>query len=81
MPSMERFERQPDSYRQSVLPGDCRKRVAIEAGVAQPWFRYVGLEGTVVSIERFGLSAPGGEALAELGMSVEKLVAAARNLD
>ncbi len=81
MPCLERFERQPEDYRESVLPAHCRRRVAIEAGVSQPWFRYVGLEGTVVSIERFGLSAPGGEALAELGISVEKLVAAARNLD
>ena len=80
MPSMERFERQPDSYKESVLPRGCRKRVAIEAGISQPWYRYVGLDGTTVCIDRFGMSAPGGTVMKELGMTAEHVVAAARAL-
>lgn len=81
MPCMERFDRQEDAYRESVLPSDCRRRLAVEAGVGQPWHKYVGLDGKVVSIERFGLSAPGGQALEELGMSVENVTRVARSLE
>lgn len=79
LPSMERFERQSAAYRESVLPSDCKQRVAIEAGVTQIWYQYVGLEGKVVGIDRFGLSADGGLVLRELGISVENVVAAARS--
>jgi transketolase len=80
MPSMERFERQPAEYKESVLPKSCRKRVAIEAGVSQPWYRYVGLDGTTVSINRFGMSAPGATVMKELGITTEHLVEAAKSL-
>lgn len=79
LPSMERFERQSAAYREYVLPSACKQRVAIEAGVSQIWYQYVGLEGKVVGIDRFGLSADGGLVLRELGISVENVVAAARS--
>ena len=80
MPCMERFERQDAAYREEILPAKCRKRVSIEAGISDPWFRYVGIDGKTVAIDRFGLSAPGGTVLKELGMSVENLVAVAKSL-
>ena len=80
MPCMERFIRQDESYRESVLPSACAKRISIEAGVSQPWFRFVGPAGRVLAIDRFGLSAPGGTVMKELGISVDALVAAAAEL-
>jgi len=80
MPCMERFERQDAAYREEVLPSSCRKRVSIEAGISDPWFRYVGIDGKTVAIDRFGLSAPGGTVLKELGMTAENVVAAAKSL-
>jgi transketolase len=80
MPSTERFDRQPAEYRESVLPAACRKRVAIEAGVSMPWHKYVGLDGKVLGIDRFGLSAPAGTVFKELGITTEGLVAVARSL-
>ncbi len=80
MPCLERFDRQPESYRESVLPSTCRARVAIEAGVSGVWPKYTGLDGRVVSIDRFGLSAPGATVMKELGMTAENLAVAARAL-
>ncbi|MCB1233619.1 MAG: transketolase, partial [Verrucomicrobiae bacterium] len=79
MPCMERFDRQSDDYRDSVLPAACRRRVAIEAGVGAPWHRYTGLDGRVLGIERFGISAPGGTVMKELGMTPQAVVEAARS--
>lgn len=78
MPSFLRFDRQSAEYRESVLPTGCRKRIAIEAGVTDIWRKYVGLDGKVVGIDRFGLSAPGNIAMKELGITTEALVAAAK---
>jgi transketolase len=80
MPCTQRFDRQPAEYRESVLPDACRKRVAIEAGVTILWSKYVGLDGKVVGIDRFGLSAPAATAFKELGITTEALVAAAQAL-
>lgn len=80
MPCFERFERQPAEYREEVLPSSCRKRVAIEAGVTGLWHKYVGLDGRVIGIDRFGLSAPGNVALKELGIGAASLVKAAGEL-
>lgn len=80
MPCFERFEAQPADYQESVLPAACRKRVSIEAGISDPWFRYVGLDGKTVAIDRFGMSAPGAKALELLGMTAENVVKAARSL-
>ena len=80
MPSFLRFDAQPQSYRDAILPPSCRKRVAIEAGVTGLWSKYVGLDGKVVGIDRFGLSAPGNIAMKELGITTENLVAVAKSL-
>ncbi len=80
VPSFLRFDAQSKEYRESVLPLSCRKRVAIEAGVTGLWGKYVGLDGKVVGIDRFGLSAPGNIAMKELGITAESVVAAAQAL-
>ncbi len=80
MPCFERFERQPDSYRAEVLPNECRRRVAIEAGIPEIWSQYVGLDGKIIGLHRFGLSAPGNEVMKELGIDAQHVIDAARSL-
>lgn len=80
VPSFERFNRQPADYKESVLPKAVRKRVAIEAGVTGLWYQYVGLDGKVIGIDRFGMSAPGATVFKELGITTEAVVAAAQSL-
>jgi transketolase len=80
VPCMERFDRQSDDYRESVLPSSCTRRVAIEAGVSPLWVKYTGLAGKVLGIDRFGISAPGDIVMAELGMTPEDVVIAAKSL-
>ncbi|KAJ3106466.1 hypothetical protein HDU97_006252 [Phlyctochytrium planicorne] len=80
MPSFFRFDQQPQAYKDEVLPPTVRARVAIEAGVSQSWWKYVGLDGKVVGIERFGLSGPGGIVMKELGITSDSVVAAAKSL-
>ncbi|MBL9209790.1 MAG: transketolase [Opitutaceae bacterium] len=80
LPCTQRFDRQSAEYRESVLPNACRKRVAVEAGVTVLWHKYVGLDGKVVGIDRFGLSAPAPIVFKELGVTVEAVVAAAQSL-
>ena len=80
MPSFLRFDRQSPDYRESVLPSSCRKRVAVEAGVTGLWAKYVGLDGKVVGIDRFGISAPGAIIFKELGITSDAVVAAAQSL-
>lgn len=77
MPSMLRFDGQSDEYKESILPSSCTKRIAIEAGVTGLWYKYVGLEGKVLGIDRFGISAPGNTVMAELGMTGSNVVSAA----
>jgi transketolase len=73
MPSWELFDAQPASYRNSVLPPVVRARLAVEAGVTQGWWRYVGDGGDVLGIDHFGASAPGDVTLREFGFSVEEV--------
>jgi transketolase len=80
MPSTTAFDRQPAEYRESVLPDACRKRVAIEAGVSDFWRKYVGLDGTVVGLDRFGASAPAEVLFPHFGFTVDKVVEAAKAL-
>ncbi len=75
-PCLERFDRQSDDYKDEVLPASCTRRAAIEAGVTGLWYKYVGLEGTVVGIDRFGISAPGNVVMDELGINAASLVKA-----
>ena len=80
VPCFERFEAQSAEYRESVLPNAVRKRVAIEAGVSDPWHRLVGLDGKIVGINRFGISAPGNKVMEALGMTAQSVVDAVRSL-
>lgn len=80
MPCFERFDRQSSDYRDSVLPASCTRRVAIEAGVSGLWWKYVGSNGAVVGIDRFGISAPGDTVMKELGMTTSNLIKVVRSL-
>lgn len=80
MPSFELFEMQLKEYRDTVLPPAVRKRLAIEAGATLGWYKYVGTEGEVVGIDRFGASAPGKVVLERLGISAENLLSKAKAL-
>ena len=75
-PCLERFDRQPAEYQADVLPASCTKRVAIEAGVSGLWYKYVGLGGKVVGIDRFGISAPGNVVMDELGLNAAGVIKA-----
>jgi len=76
MPCMERFDRQSQSYKDEVLPAACTKRIAIEAGVTGLWWKYVGTQGQVIGIDRFGISAPGNIVFKELGITGEAVAQA-----
>jgi len=80
MPCFARFDRQPQAYRDDVLPRSCRRRVSIEATTSSSWAKYVGLDGITLGIDRFGLSAPGNTVMKELGMTAEHVVTAANSL-
>ena len=80
MPSTDVFDRQEAAYRESVLPKACRKRVAVEAGVTDFWRKYVGLDGAVVGIDRFGASAPIEALMPHFGFTTEAVVDAAQAL-
>ena len=79
MPSTTVFDRQDAGYRDSVL-GRGLPRVAVEAGVSDYWRKYVGLEGAVIGIDRFGESAPGGELFKHFGFTPEKIAAAVKSI-
>ena len=72
MPCMEVFERQSEEYKESVLPAECTKRIAMEAGVTGLWYKYAS---KVVGVDRFGFSAPGDIVMEELGMTADNLSA------
>ena len=74
MPSTDVFDAQDDAYRESVLPSSCRARVAVEAGVTDYWRKYVGLDGRVIGIDRFGESAKYKELFKEFGFTVENVI-------
>ena len=80
VPCFERFNRESSEYREKVLPRSCRKRVAIEAGVTDIWYQYVGLDGKVVGLHEFGLSAPGAEVMKERGIDAQHVIDAAKSL-
>ncbi|MGH7611775.1 MAG: transketolase-like TK C-terminal-containing protein, partial [Candidatus Dormibacteria bacterium] len=80
MPSMELFAQQDQAYRDSVLPPSVAARVAVEAGVDQPWWRWVGLGGAVVGVDRFGASAPYQTIYQHLGLTPEAVAERAESL-
>ena len=79
MPSTSVFDRQDAAYRESVLPRGV-PRIAVEAGVSDYWRKYVGLEGAVIGIDRYGESAPGPELFKYFGFTVDKVVAAVKSV-
>ncbi|WP_205437546.1 transketolase [Edwardsiella tarda] len=80
MPSTEVFDKQDAAYREAVLPSAVSARVAVEAGIADFWYKYVGLNGAVVGMTTFGESAPAEQLFVEFGFTVDNVLAKARAL-
>ncbi len=80
VPSTNVFEAQSQAYKDSVLPPSVSRRVAVEAGVTDGWYKYVGFGGKIVGLDRFGESAPAGELFKEFGFTVENVVKAVEGL-
>lgn len=79
-PSWELFAAQDEKYRQSVLPSSIRARLAVEAGVSLGWERWVGEQGAILAVNRFGVSAPEKQVYRHLGLTVEEIIAQAKRL-
>jgi len=80
LPSTDLFDAQGAAYRESVLPSGVKARVAVEAGIADYWFKYVGLDGAIVGMTTFGESAPASQLFPEFGFTVENIVSHAEAL-
>ncbi len=80
MPATDAFDKQDEAYRESVLPSAVTKRVAIEAGIADFWFKYVGLNGKIIGMTTFGESAPAEELFKMFGFTTENAVKTAKEL-
>jgi transketolase len=80
MPSTTTFDAQDEAYKESVLPSSVTARVVVEAGVTDGWYKYTGLQGKVVGIDRFGESAPAGELFKYFGFTVENVVKAVESV-
>jgi len=80
MPSTDVFDQQSAEYKQSVLPLEVTARVAVEAGIADYWYKYVGLDGRILGMESFGESAPAGQLFEEFGFTKDNLIAIAEEL-
>lgn len=80
MPSTDAFDKQDAAYRESVLPKAVTARVAVEAGIADYWYKYVGLNGAIVGMTTFGESAPAEQLFEEFGFTVDNVVAKAKAL-
>ena len=80
LPSTDVFDAQDEAYRESVLPSDVSARIAVEAGIADYWYKYVGLNGAVVGLDRFGESAPAELLFKEFGFTVDNVVEVVKNV-
>ena len=80
MPATDVFDKQDAAYRESVLPSDVRARVAVEAGIADYWYKYVGFDGRVIGMNSFGESAPAGELFKMFGFTVDNVVNTAKEV-
>ncbi|WED27057.1 transketolase [Vibrio sp. DW001] len=80
MPATDVFDKQDAAYREAVLPADVRARVAVEAGIADFWYKYVGFDGRIIGMTTFGESAPAGELFKMFGFTVENVVKAANEV-
>ncbi|MGT2884563.1 transketolase [Streptococcus ferus] len=74
VPSTELFDQQEESYKEEILPNKIRRRLAIEMAASQPWYKYVGLDGKVMGIDRFGASAPAAEVIDNYGFTVDQII-------
>jgi len=79
-PSWELFKQQESAYQESVLPSGIKSRLAVEAGSSMGWERWVGDQGHIIGIDRFGTSAPGDRVMEEFGFSVTNVVETALSL-
>ena len=73
-PSWELFEAQPQAYQEEVLPDEIKARVAVEAGIPQGWERWVGDQGRIIGLDRFGESAPYSDVYEHLGFTIDEVV-------
>ncbi|HHF3017552.1 TPA: transketolase [Vibrio diabolicus] len=80
MPSTDAFDKQDAAYREAVLPSDVTARIAIEAGIADFWYKYVGFDGRIIGMTSFGESAPAGELFKMFGFTTENVVNTAKEL-
>ncbi|OJI40196.1 Transketolase 1 [Vibrio vulnificus] len=80
MPATDTFDKQDAAYRESVLPSDVTARVAIEAGIADFWYKYVGFDGRIIGMTTFGESAPADQLFEMFGFTVENVVNTAKEL-
>ena len=78
MPCAEVFDKQDETYKQTILPDTIRARIAVEAGVSDFWRKYVGLDGDVIGIDQFGASAPGNILMEHFGFTTENILKRAR---
>ncbi|WP_314086504.1 transketolase [uncultured Gemella sp.] len=79
MPSVELFEEQPKEYKEELLPLSVRRRVSLEMGNSALWYKYVGLDGLAIGIDKFGASAPANKVIEEYGFTVEAVVEKIKN--
>ena len=80
MPATDAFDKQDAEYRESVLPSDVTARIAVEAGIADFWYKYVGFGGKIIGMTTFGESAPAGELFKMFGFTTENVVNTAKEL-
>ncbi|NNM12939.1 MAG: transketolase, partial [Gammaproteobacteria bacterium] len=80
MPSTELFEQQAPAYRESVLPASLSKRVVVEAGASGGWYKYTGLNGRIIGLDRYGESAPASQLFKKFGFNVENVVSTLKEL-
>ena len=80
MPCLNRFDEQPQAYRDQVLPPQIENRVALEMGASAPWYKYVGLRGQVIGVDRFGLSGDGHELATAFGFTPSHVAATFKQL-
>ena len=80
MPSTDAFDKQDAAYREAVLPSDVTARIAVEAGIADFWYKYVGFDGRIIGMTTFGESAPAGELFKMFGFTTENVVSTAKEL-
>ena len=80
MPSTDVFDKQDAAYKEEILPNAVRRRVAVEMGATQNWYKYVGLDGAVIGIDKFGASAPAAQVIENYGFTVDNVVKVVKGL-